>query len=636
MSQRRSKRKAKQAGETAPQAAPAAAAPVEPAVPAARVHLLLCGLLFLAVAAVFMPAVTHPFITYDDPVYVTGNAHVKGGLSWVDVGWALQSKEASNWHPLTWISHMVDYEMFGMEPWGHHLTSVLLHALNAALLFLALRKMTGAVWRSLFVAALFGLHPLHVESVAWVSERKDVLSTCFMMLVLWAYARRQELARAREPSAMLYYGLCIAFMGLGLMSKSMLVTLPCVLLLLDFWPLNRWGPASARQRLGIVTEKIPFLLLSAAASAITLSAQARGGTVATLEEYPWPVRVANALIAYCWYLGKTFVPTRLAVFYPYFVERPSLQETALAGGLLAGITLACIVLARRRPYLLVGWLWFLGTLVPVIGLVQVGGQSKADRYSYVPLVGLFIMGTWAAAGAAPAWARRKQALAAVGGAVLAACAAMTTLQLSYWRDGLTLFHHALDVTEKNWVAHANLSATLSKTSPDEAAREYQEMLKILASFAETYVRKGTELERTPGRLPEAIKDFRTAIGILPVLAGPHNNLGSALARTPGGLAEAAEELRVATRLKPDFASAHFNLATVLAHTPGGQDESIEEYRTVIRLSPDDVMAHFDLGRVLASMPGRREEALAEFEAALCIRPDMRPAREMVERLRPTP
>ena len=614
-----------------PASKPAAPDDVSP-----RVRLLMGGLLLIVVAAVFMPAVTRSFITYDDPVYVTENPHVREGLTWSGAGWAFRSLEASNWHPLTWMSHMLDCQLFGLDPRGHHLTSVLLHALNSAILFLALSRLTGAPWRSLFVVGLFGLHPLHVESVAWVSERKDVLCTLFLMLALWAYARRNELSRAADPRARGYYGICLLLFALGLMSKAMLVTLPCVLLLLDFWPLDRWGPGTARERVWMVAEKLPFFALSAVSSALTLAAQTRGGAVAAIEDFPWPVRVANALVSYCWYLGKAFEPSGLAVFYPNFAERPSLAATTLAGGLLAAVTAAAALLARRRPYLLVGWLWFLGTLVPVIGLVQVGGQSRADRYGYVPLIGLFIMGTWAAADAFPGWAPRRRALGAAGGVVLAACAAATWHQLGYWRDGQALFRHALAVTENNWVAHANLSATLSRTEPEEARREYDAMLRILASFAETYVKKGVDLERSPGHLPEAIKDFRTAVEILPILAGPHNNLGSALARTPGGLAEATAEFRAATRLEPGFVSAHYNLATVLARTPGGQDEAIEEFRTAIRLAPGDAAAHYSLGRILARIPGHRDEAIAEFAAVLSIRPDLEPAREMIERLERAP
>ncbi|HEY3898160.1 MAG TPA: tetratricopeptide repeat protein [Chthoniobacter sp.] len=601
-----------------------------------RRTLLLGALLFVVVAAVFAPTLTHGFISYDDPTYVTENAHVTAGLTWAGIGWAFRSTEASNWHPLTWVSHMVDCQLFGLNPWGHHATSVLLHALNAVLLFLALRRLTGKPWGSLFVAALFGLHPLHVEAVAWVAERKEVLSAFFWMLALLSYARRAELTRNRQRSAWAHYAFCLGFFALGLMSKPMVVTLPCVLLLLDFWPLDRWRTATGRDRAWILMEKIPFFVLAAAACAVTLAAQAKGGAVGTLEHFPLSERLANALIAYCWYLGKMFLPTRLAIFYPYGLVQPTLAQAALAGCLLAAITVAAILLVRRRPYLLVGWLWFLGTLVPVIGLIQVGGQSKADRYSYLPLIGIFLACTWAVVEVAPVWKRSRRFLAIMAGLILVACAGATTHQLGYWKDGLTLFQHARDVTDNNWVAHSNLAIALAKTSPAEAEKEYQATLKILATFAYTYVKKGMEQERLPGHLPEAIDDFRTAIEILPILAVPHNSLGVALAKTPGGLPEAAQELRKAIQLKPDFVAAHYDLASVLASLPGSDYEAIEEYRTVIRLAPDDVGAHFGLGRVLARLPGRRDDAVEEFEAALRIRPDLAPARQMIERLETAP
>jgi len=641
------------------------------AVPGMRGGFLAATALFALVAGVFLPALNHGFITYDDPTYVTENAHVTGGLTWAGVKWAFRSTEASNWHPLTWLSHMEDCQVYGLRPWGHHLTSVLLHAIDAVLLFAVLRKMTGAPRRSLFVAALFGLHPLHVESVAWVSERKDVLSTAFWMLVLWAYARRAELARAGRPGAPAFYGLSLLFFALGLMCKPMLVTLPFVLLLLDYWPLGRWTGPGTTARWALLLEKIPFLALSTAASAVTLIAQQGGEAVASVADYPLPLRLANALIAYCRYLGKCFVPAKLAVFYPYFAEQPPFRETLLACAFLGAVTAAAMALARRRPYLLVGWLWFVGTLVPVIGLVQVGGQPMADRYSYVPLIGVFIMATWAVGDATASLPRRRAALGAAAGAVLACLAVMTSRQLAFWRDGTSLFRHALAVTENNWVAHANLSATLAKSSPTEAGAEFQEAVRILAALAETHDRKGVELERTPGRSSEAIREFRTAVRIMTDLPAPHYNLGLALADVPGGLPEAVEEFRAALRLRPDFVEAHYNLGIALAKTPGRLPEAAEEFRTaarlrpgfagahynrglalarmpgrlpdaadelqtVVSLRPDMAEAHLSLGLVLAGIPGQADGAIAQFEAALKADPGLSQAREMLARLRPAP
>jgi tetratricopeptide (TPR) repeat protein len=612
--------------------------------------------------------VTHGFITYDDPVYVTENAHVKGGLTWENVRWAFQSTEASNWHPLTWLSHMADVQAFGLRPWGHHLTSVLLHALNALLLFAALRRLTGALWRSLFVAALFGLHPLHVESVAWISERKDVLSTTFWMLVLWAYAERMERIRSGRPGAPAFYGVALAAFALGLMSKPMLVTLPCVLLLLDFWPLGRFSGSTARSRWLAVAEKIPFALLALAACAVTLFAQRHGDAVASMEEFPWRARAANALVSYCVYLAKGFFPLKLAIFYPFAAESPPLWEILAAAALLSAITIGAVALARSRPYLLVGWLWFIGTLVPVIGLVQVGGQALADRYTYVPLIGVFIAVTWSAADIAKHLKLGPPVIGSIAAAELAALGILTCIQLGYWQDGTTLFRHAAAVTENNWVAHANLYATLARTSSREAGAELQETLRIMASYADRYDRKGAELEQTPGHSAEAIREYRKAVGIMPDLAGPHVILGQALARSPGGLPEAVEEFRTAVRLKPELASAHYNLGTALAASPSGKMEAVTEYETatlldpdnfqahynlafllsgiagreteavpeyeaVIRLRPDFYQARFNLGLILAGIPGHTQEAIAQFEAVLAAKPGLEQARRMIERLR---
>ena len=594
---------------------------------------LVAGLvLFVAVAGVFLPALGHGFITYDDPAYVTGNAHVTGGLTWDGLRWAFQTTAASNWHPLTWISHMADCEVFGLRPWGHHLTSVLLHALNALLLFAVLRRMTGALWRSLFVAALFGLHPLHVESVAWIAERKDVLSTAFWMLTLWAYARSAEPAAAPARSRT-FLGLAVLFFALGLMCKPMLVTIPCVLLLLDWWPLGRWQRASAAGRRALLLEKIPFFAIAAASGAVTLFAQGRGGTVQSVEDFPLAVRLANAVTAYVQYVGKCLVPVRLAVFYPFLPEPPPLWQPLLGAALLAGVTIAVIRAARRRPYLVTGWLWFLGTLVPVIGLVQIGGQSMADRYTYVPLIGVFLMLVWLAADAGAAAPQFRWAPAAVGAAVLAACAGLTERQLGFWRDGVSLFRHALAVTTPgNWVAHANLYLTLAPTDPAESRAELAATMRSLGDFAAKYDRRGLELLRAPGGLPEAIKAFRTALRILPPMPEPHCHLGVALAQTPGGLSEAIDEFQEALRLRPGYAEAHAGLGSAIARTPGRLLEAIGEFRTALQLDPNLAEAHAGLGALLATIPGREAEAIEELQAALRLNPGLPGARAALERL----
>ncbi len=589
-----------------------------------RVTWLMGLLLFLLVAGVFLPALRHDFIYYDDPRFVTENPHVQGGLTWANVKWAFLTADVDYWRPLSWLSHMADCRVFGLDPWGHHLTSVLLHTLNALLVFVVLRKMTGAVWRSLLVAALFGLHPMHVESVAWIAERKDVLSTLFWLLTIWAYAHwvRQREARRRGSSA--FYGLALVFFALGLMTKPMLVTVPCVLLLLDTWPLNRLARTSARSFAAaagcLVAEKIPFFALAAAVGLVTFLAQKHIGALKTAAGYPWPGRIENALIAYSRYLGKCAFPGRLAVFYPYSLDHP-VVPAVLAGVLLAGVTVAVCALCRRRPYLPVGWLWFVGTLVPVIGLVQVGEQSMADRYSYMPLVGVFIMLAWAAGDAAARGPRWLGLTAAAAGVILAACTALTSRQLGFWQNSTTLFRHALAVTDRNWAAHTYLGYALARSPANlpEAIAQYRMALQIDPELAVAHNYLGDALVKTPGGLPGAIIEFREALRLDPQLADAHSNLATALAGTPGSLPEAIAEYQTALRLRPDSAEMHDNLGLALGDVPGRLPEAIAEFRTAVQLEPDSAKMHFNLGRGLAEthdLPG----AIAEYRAALQIKP----------------
>jgi tetratricopeptide (TPR) repeat protein len=595
----------------------------------------MAALLFLAVAGIFLPALRHDFITYDDPAYVTANAHVQGGLTWENVKWAFTSGEASNWHPLTWLSHMLDCDLFGLQPWGHHLTNVLLHAANALLLFVVLHRATCALWRSLLVAALFGLHPLHVESVAWIAERKDVLSTLFWMLTLWAYVLWVERREAGRPRAWVFYGLAFLALAAGLMAKPMLVTLPCVLLLLDFWPLGRWQGASVSRRCFLVVEKLPFFALSAVSSAITYLVQQRGGAVKTMEDFSWLGRAANALIAYCQYLGKCFWPTRLAVLYPNFGEQPPTGQVALAGAFLGAVTIAVVAWRRRRPWLAVGWIWFLGTLVPVIGFVQVGGATMADRYSYVPLIGIFLLVVWAAADLTVRLPQRRAVLGAMAGIVVLSCCVLTCRQLSLWQDSVTLFRHTVAVTENNWMAHANLSIAYGKSArtATEAKEEFQQMVAIIADFAERHNRRGVALLQTPGRLPEALAAFEKALRIKGDYAEAHNNRGQALAQLPGRLPDAISAFQSALRYQPDFPEAQFNLGNALAQIPARRNEAIAALRFAVWGRPEWAEAHNALADVMAPDPIRRASAITEYEAALRLRPDLERARAGLAQLR---
>lgn len=598
-----------------------------------RRRLVLGGLLALGVAALFLPSVRHGFLTYDDPAYVTQNAHVSAGLTWAGVRWAFTSIEASNWHPLTWLSHMLDCELFGLWPGGHHLTNTLLHALNAALLFLVLARMTGRVGPSLFVAALFGVHPLHVESVAWVAERKDVLSTTFFLLVLWVYALRAERERTGGGGRRGLYGAALALFALGLMAKPMLVTLPCLLVLLDVWPLRRWQAANARGRWMLVVEKVPFVALSAASSIVTVIAQRGGGAVGSIEEFTLPVRLGNAVVAYARYLGKCFHPVDLAVFYPSFAQMPPVSWIALAALLLAGLTALAVILVRKYPWLFVGWFWFTGMLVPVIGLVQVGGQTIADRYTYVPLIGVFIIVAWSL----DAWTRdrRSRFIGAWGAAAVAivVLAALTSLQLARWSTNETLFRHAASVTRDNWVAHYNLFLAYRDTSPDKAQVELREMLRILSGFARRYDQRGVALAAVPGREGDAVREFTTAIRIMRDLPEPHYHLGLMLARRAESRREAAQEFATAIRLGPDWPEPHFALGALLAAHTSNAAMAEKALRRAIELRPGYVEARRQLGLHLMGQPGREAEALEQFERVLELEPQAADVREWADRLR---
>ncbi|HWM92765.1 MAG TPA: glycosyltransferase family 39 protein [Thermoanaerobaculia bacterium] len=466
-------------------------------------------LLAILTLGAFLPVLTHGFLRYDDPLYVTRNPHVQAGLTWEGIGWALTANVASNWHPLTLLSHMADCELFGMDPLGHHLTSLLLHTANVLLLFEVLRRMTGSTWRSAAVAALFALHPTHVESVAWIAERKDVLSGLFWILTMGAWARY-----ARQPSRRRYAVVALT-LTLGLLSKPMAVTLPFVLLLLDVWPLARKESLFYR-----VKEKLPLFGLAAASSVVTLVAQS--GPIASAGEFPVHLRLANAVLSYVSYLGKTLLPRGLAVFYPMPAEFPFWKVMG-AVLLLAALTALAVLAYRRKPFVTVGWLWYLGTLVPVIGLVQVGGQAMADRYTYLPSIGLFLIVCWMLPGLI---GQGKSAV--LGVAVVLALAVGTRLQLRHWTDNEALFRHAVAVTERNFLAHLHLAQILAERG-----------------------------ERGP-----ALEHFRTSLAIRPGMWQTHASLGNYLRRW-GRPAEALPHLQMAVRLRPRAASLRRNLALAL-------------------------------------------------------------------------
>jgi Flp pilus assembly protein TadD len=605
-----------------------ATVPVQPRFPA----WLLAALLALVTIALYWPAMRCGFITLDDPEYVTENLHVQGGLSWEGVKWAFcNTEQAVYWAPLMWLSHELACQFFGLNPWGHHLINVLLHAANTALVFLLFQRMTRATWRSLLLAALFGWHPLRVESVAWVTERKDVLSGFFGFLSLLFYARyalgvKSRIQKAetgdRRPEVNLLsssYWFALLFFACGLMSKAMLVTWPFVMLLLDWWPLNRIRNSEfgIRNFIKLVVEKIPFFALAAAASVVTFVVQKQGGAVVAIENLPLGARTGNALVSYCRYLWKTFWPTDLAVFYPHPGYWP-LEKVLLAGVLLAGISALVFMQRRRQPFMLMGWLWFVGTLVPVIQLVQAGQQAMADRFTYVPSAGLLILTIWGAHELVRGWRPHAMVLSLAGAAAVVLCIVLTREQLGYWQNNETLFRHALDVTQNNYVAHNGLGVALAKKGQiNEAISEYWESLRLKPDYTDAHYNLGNAFF-IKSQTDEAISEYREVIRLIPEDAAAHNNLGNALDKK-GQIDEAVSQLQTALRLKPDYAEAHYNLG-IAFFNKDQVDEAIGEFQAALRLKPDYSQAHNNLGVAMGEQ-GRTDEAISQFREAVRLNPD---------------
>jgi tetratricopeptide (TPR) repeat protein len=508
-------------------------------------------------AAAFARTAGFGYVSLDDPGYVL-RPEVRAGLGWEGVRWAFTSFDQANWHPLTWLSYLADVSVLGASPGVFHATNVALHAAAAALLFLALRAMTGAAWRSLLVAALFALHPLHVESVAWISERKDVLSGLLFFAFLLAWSRYVRSRRATD------YALAAALLALGLLAKPMLVTAPFVLLLLDVWPLGRAGlagpagaPGSARVPLArLVGEKLPLLGLAAASSLVTVLAQGHGGAFS--EVVPLTERIENAVVAAGSYLWKAAWPHGLVVFYPHRAGQVS--GPALAGSAVTLLAVSALAIAqlRRRPWIAVGWCWYLGMLVPVSGLVQVGGQAMADRYTYLPLVGVFVVAAWGAGALAEAAGRWRGATVAAIGAAVLALAVATVVQVSHWRDDASLFGHAAELTEGNWLAHDMLgNVAYAAGRRDEAARQFVAAIRANPGYAVAHFHLGLLLSEA-GDQVGAVNAYRTAIRLEPGNPIFHNNLGNALYLL-GLREEAAAEYREALRLDPGYRLAAENL-----------------------------------------------------------------------------
>ncbi len=543
-------------------------------------------LLILVTAAVYAQVTRLDFIVYDDPLYVTGNPNTQRGLSWSGFFWAFFSLSASNWHPLTWLSHMLDCTLFGLKPAGHHAVNLLFHIANTLLLFRVLSRMTGAVWRSAFVAAFFAWHPLHVESVAWVAERKDVLSAFFWLLTLLAYKRWVEKPGAGR------YAAALACFTLGLLAKPMVVTLPFVLLLLDVWPLKRLplpGAGESGQALQslvkLCLEKISFFALTAGSCLVTFLAQKEGHSVASMDFLPLSARLTNALVAYADYLYQLIWPARLAVFYPLQSSHPT-WKLAAAIVTVAGVTALALRWVRLRPYLLVGWLWYVGTLVPVIGIVQVGDQARADRYTYIPLIGIGVMLVWGAGSIVTRWNALRLPVVGFGTVALAGWVLITGTQVSYWKDTRTLFTHAASVTTGNNVAYNVLGNQL--------------------------------IQENPPRIEEAKQLFLQSLAIRPNDAGARHCLGDAF-KKEGNLPEAITQYRAALRLDPNLHETHNGLGVCLLMS-GQTNEAVTHFQNSIRIAPDYYEPVQNIA-LLFSQAGRLDEAAAAFERLHFLKPD---------------
>jgi protein O-mannosyl-transferase len=578
----------------------------------------ICVFLALVTFALYWPVTGFEFNNYDDVQYITDNSRIHSGLTGGNIRWAFTTGHASNWHPITWLSHQLDCQLYGLNPAGHHFTNLLFHVANTLLLFGLLRRMTGAVWRAAFVAALFALHPMHVESVAWVAERKDVLSAFFGLLTLWIWW-----SYVRSPSPRRYVLALLPF-ALALMSKPMLVTLPLLMLLLDFWPLRRAQPD--KPLLGyppLVKEKIPFVALTLLSCVVTFLVQKTGGAVASTSMISPEKRAANAVVSCVRYIFKFLWPQNMAVIYPYPAHIPWWQAAG-AGLLLVAISLAVLRAAPRRPYLIVGWLWFVISLVPVIGLVQVGMQSMADRYTYLPYIGLFVMATWGGSELIAAWPQAKPMLACATGVLLAGCFFVSMRQLQYWHDSIKLFSHAIEVTTDNAVAHCNLGQALAAAGkPEDARDEYTKALNIDPTYVSAMVSMSSyyNLHRN---YDEAISCLNAALKIRPDSDQAHYDLALAFSGQ-GKTAQAIDEYRTTLKINPRHDKALVNLGATFAQQ-GDLTNAIQLYQRAIEIAPNNPYAHNALGGALDAQ-GKLDDAVQQYSAALQIQPDFAEAHE---------
>lgn len=589
--------------------------------------LLVCAGLAACCAAIYGQTLRHGFLSYDDGLYVFENPHVQAGLVWKNVHWAFITPLANYVHPVTWMSHMLDCELFGLQPWGHHLTNLVLHTLNAILIFMVFARITCKIWPSALVAALFAVHPLHVETVAWIAERKGLLGMLF-----WTAAAGAYVWHRRRPGAVRYLIVAVLFL-LGLMSKPVVVTLPFVLLLLDFWPLERTDRtvpvrAMTRRTVRLAMEKTPLLLLTALFCATTLFMQWQGNNLAFGQRIPFGARCTNALVVYVIYLVKIVCPWDLAVYYPHPLTRPAWQAAG-AAVILAVVTLLCLCQSRRRPHLIVGWLWYLGTLVPVIQLVQIGTFSHADRYTYIPLIGVFVMAAWSL-DEVRGISRAHSRIVTVAAVTAVAALGITAFrQTAHWKDDLTVFGHDLAVAGENSVARDNMGAALvDRGKPAEAAEQFKLALMTDPDDAEALYNLGVVMEAL-NRPIEAESWYRQALQWKPAHPKAHNNLGGLLVQSRR-FDEAVSHFRAATALDPGLVDAHNNLGNLLA-AQGKLDEAMQEYGRALEADPGQISVRLNLAKILAHL-GQREKALQELKTALQLEPGNEVAQQMVAQL----
>jgi tetratricopeptide (TPR) repeat protein len=634
-----------------------------------RQALSICFFLAALTITAFLQLDGCDFINFDDPSYVSENVHIQNGVTLEAVRWAFTTAYQANWHPLTWMSHMLDVQLFGLNARGHHLTNLFFHVANTILLFLIFYRMTKAPWKSAFVAALFAIHPLHVESVAWVAERKDVLSTFFWMLTVGAYIHYVEHPRLKNYLAV------PALFVLGLMAKPMLVTLPFVLLLLDFWPLQRLQGAwsmeqaarsesqntdlereplsaskrkrkSAKKRVAqgappspmlpllsgtgpylfacsrlrvkkLLLEKIPLFVLAALSCAATYTAQAKGGAVKSLQSFPLGDRIANAFVSYIVYIWKTIWPSDLAVYYPH---SGFLSPWQVLGAifLLGAVTTGVLLRAKRFPYLATGWLWFAGTLVPVIGIVQVGNQAMADRYAYIPLIGLFVMAAWGIPELLRKWRYRKEALIASSALVLSSLFAVTWTQVGYWQNSITLYDHALKVSAFNDVIRYNLGLAYAKLADlRQAIDNYDRAIEINPGYVDAYVSRGIVYDELHS-FARAIEDFDRAVKIDPECAYAYNDRGAAYAKL-GNAGQAIEDYGRAINANPDYAEAHYNRG-ILYQVAGNLSQAIEDYDRAIEINPEYSEAYSNRGAARYTL-GDHRQAISDYDKAIEFKPE---------------